>query len=56
MLGHASAAMTLDTYADLFDDELDAVATALNADAFTDERTQPHMRSSFGNSPPCLAT
>jgi hypothetical protein len=25
--------MTLDTYADLFDDELDAVATALNADA-----------------------
>lgn len=33
MLGHASAAMTLDTYADLFDDELDAVATALNADA-----------------------
>jgi integrase len=30
MLGHASAAMTLDTYADLFDDDLDAVATALN--------------------------
>jgi integrase len=29
MLGHASAAMTLDTYADLFDDDLDAVATAL---------------------------
>lgn len=27
MLGHASAAMTLDTYADLFDSELDAVAT-----------------------------
>ena len=26
MLGHASAAMTLDTYADLFDDDLDAVA------------------------------
>ena len=26
MLGHASAAMTLDTYADLFDDVLDAVA------------------------------
>ncbi|WP_333783437.1 hypothetical protein [Microbacterium sp. ET2] len=23
MLGHGSAAMTLDTYADLFDDELD---------------------------------
>jgi integrase len=29
MLGHASAAMTLDTYADLFDDDLDAVAKAL---------------------------
>ncbi len=29
MLGHASAAMTLDTYADLFDDDLDNVATAL---------------------------
>jgi integrase len=29
MLGHASAAMTLDTYADLFDDDLDAVADAL---------------------------
>ena len=26
MLGHASAAMTLDTYADLFDDDLDAVS------------------------------
>ena len=26
MLGHASAAMTLDTYADLFPDDLDAVA------------------------------
>lgn len=30
MLGHASAAMTLDTYADLFDDDLDAVAHALS--------------------------
>lgn len=30
MLGHASAAMTLDTYSDLFDDDLDAVATALD--------------------------
>jgi integrase len=28
MLGHASAAMTLDIYADLFDDDLEAVATA----------------------------
>jgi integrase len=30
MLGHASAAMTLDRYADLFEDDLDAVATALH--------------------------
>ncbi|NYE18116.1 tyrosine-type recombinase/integrase [Microbacterium immunditiarum] len=30
MLGHASAAMTLDTYSDLFDDDLDAVAEALD--------------------------
>jgi integrase len=30
MLGHASAAMTLDVYADVFDDELDDVATVLN--------------------------
>jgi len=30
MLGHASAAMTLDVYADLFDDDLEAVATALH--------------------------
>lgn len=31
MLGHASAAMTLDTYADLFPDDLDGVAESLNA-------------------------
>ena len=30
MLGHASAAMTLDIYTDLFDDDLEAVATALD--------------------------
>ena len=30
MLGHASAAMTLDTYSDLFDDELDFVAVRLD--------------------------
>ncbi|MBY6061601.1 site-specific integrase [Microbacterium esteraromaticum] len=30
MLGHSSAAMTLDTYADLFDDDLDDVAAALD--------------------------
>ena len=31
MLGHASAAMTLDTYADLFDSDLDAIGHALDA-------------------------
>jgi integrase len=31
MLGHSSAAMTLDIYADLFDEDLDAVADALDA-------------------------
>lgn len=30
MLGHASAAMTLDVYADLFDDDLDTLATRLD--------------------------
>jgi len=30
MLGHASAAMTLDVYADLFDDDLTAVADTLS--------------------------
>jgi hypothetical protein len=29
MLGHASAAMTLDTYADLFESDLDSVAEAV---------------------------
>lgn len=31
MLGHTSAKMTLDTYADLFDDDLDATAASLHA-------------------------
>ena len=31
MLGHASAAMTLDTYADLFEDESDSVSERLDA-------------------------
>lgn len=31
MLGHAAAAMTLDVYADLFHDDLDGVAEALQA-------------------------
>lgn len=35
MLGHKSAAMTLDVYADLFEDDLDAVADALDIAAIT---------------------
>ena len=35
MLGHASAAMTLDTYADLFDDDLNTVAVRLNEAAIS---------------------
>jgi hypothetical protein len=31
MLGHTSANFTLDTYADLFDDDLDAVAEILHS-------------------------
>jgi integrase len=31
MLGHTSAKVTLDTYSDLFDDDLDAVAVTLRA-------------------------
>ncbi|MCU1571585.1 MAG: site-specific integrase, partial [Naasia sp.] len=31
MLGHASAAVTLDVYSDLFDSDLDAVSAALDA-------------------------
>lgn len=37
MLGHMSAAMTLDTYADLFEDDLDAVSDRMDkvrTDAF----------------------
>ncbi|MFJ3394918.1 tyrosine-type recombinase/integrase [Leifsonia aquatica] len=36
MLGHKSAAMTLDTYADLFEDDLNAVAERLNEHAIAD--------------------
>jgi len=40
LLGHASAAMTLDVYSGLFEDDLDAVADRLDAQAKADcERT-----------------
>ena len=47
MLGHASAAMTLDVYADLFDDDLDAVAIALN-----DGATAADVGKAWANPPP----
>ena len=40
MLGHASAAMTLDTYADLFEDDLDDVGDALDRAATALDRAQ----------------
>ena len=44
MLGHASAAMTLDVYADLFLDDLDDVARRLSADAQNAARWEPPSR------------
>jgi integrase len=41
MLGHTSAKMTLDTYADLFDDDLDDVAAILHA-RYSPDRTTAH--------------
>ena len=39
MLGHASAAMTLDTYSDPFDDDLDEVARRLDGAAVHSTKT-----------------
>jgi len=41
MLGHKSAAMTLDIYADLFDDDLDAVADRMEEARRNFLRTRP---------------
>ena len=38
MLAHASAAVTLDVYSDLFDNDLDAVSAALDAAILNTER------------------
>jgi integrase len=42
MLGHTSAKMTLDTYADLFDDDLDAVPVTLNNRFHVNNRYSRH--------------
>ncbi|GAA2750181.1 tyrosine-type recombinase/integrase [Amnibacterium kyonggiense] len=47
MLGHASAAMTLDTYADLFDDDLDAVSDRLDEVRTLRVSTSPHRSVGF---------
>ncbi|WP_145013434.1 site-specific integrase [Mycobacterium marseillense] len=49
MLGHKSAKITLDTYADLFDDDLDAVADTLHARYSTgDNCDSPKLLASCG--------
>ena len=50
MLGHASAAMTLDVYADLFDDDMDAVAAAL------DHGATESIVGKVGANAPCSGT
>jgi integrase len=51
MLGHASAAMTLDTYADLFDDDLDAVSDALDAATAKSDVGNLWAKAQNGNTP-----
>lgn len=52
MLGHKSAKITLDTYADLFDDDLDAVAVSLHARYSTgDKCDSPKLLVSCGQNP-----
>lgn len=47
MLGHASAAMTLDTYADLFDDDLDAASDRLDEVRTRRVSASPHRSVAF---------
>ncbi len=49
MLGHASAAMTLDVYADLFDDDLDAIGTALDRAASAESVSNPRPKPLDGS-------
>jgi len=54
MLGHVSASMTLDRYADLFDDDLDAVAGRL--DAVHTRTAQSNGTETSAASPPAQPT
>jgi integrase len=65
MLGHKSAAMTLDVYADLFDDDLSAVAARLDDAARSsvvgkmwakDQNDQPHVARRKSKSPEIRAS
>ncbi len=47
MLGHASAAMTLDVYSGLFDDDLDAVAERLDAAAQSARETSRGLSADY---------
>ncbi|MFT4156529.1 MAG: tyrosine-type recombinase/integrase [Microbacterium sp.] len=49
MLGHASAAMTLDTYTDLFDDDLDDVAKRLHKRALAADVGKVWAKPKSGN-------
>jgi integrase len=52
MLGHASAAMTLDVYSGLFDGDLDAVADRLDAAARTSRQDHAdHLRTKIAQPP-----
>ncbi|MEV4954024.1 tyrosine-type recombinase/integrase [Paenarthrobacter nitroguajacolicus] len=54
MLGHASAAMTLDVYADLFDDDLDTVAEALSemrAEHLIQQESDKGLTANCGDQP-----
>jgi integrase len=50
MLGHASAAVTLDVYSDLFDSDLDTVSAALDAQILRTDvaKTLPRAESATG--------
>lgn len=51
MLGHVSAAMTLDTYADIFDDDLDSVSDALDSAAAKSDVGNLWAKTQNGNTP-----
>lgn len=48
MLGHASASMTLDVYAGLFGDDLDAVANRLDEAVAARDKDHPRTRPASG--------